>query len=319
MGWGNAGYLTTQYCGSDIMREWMFEEGIRRSGSSLICRDRLIAVTAKLASTECSPVAIPGSVGDSLLRLICVCIGQDYSLLVNLLVICFKCKDRTAMAQESTMEWKTRNGNSVIVEAENGELFVSLEGDDFEIDHSRAVFDRVQQKTVLFAGVHSTPTGKQFKACILTRGHEDELKQLRENSKPTEPLTYEVVEHTNYIPDGWGGRMEKTELRLRANKTRTEMTDKEGELNIRINKTRDVPDDAEPGDEYTLDDLLEDTRTRDERDQDALNEAAEKGETVTIKSWTEMCPHDHRECNVDHMTRIATPGGEIRTERVHTY
>jgi hypothetical protein len=57
----------------------------------------------------------------------------------------------------------------------------------------------------------------------------------------------------------------------------------------------------------------------EEKDQDALEESAEIGEEVVISKTTTYCNDSSKECNLDHVTRVATPEGEIETRRTHTY
>lgn len=133
------------------------------------------------------------------------------------------------------------------------------------------------------------------------------------------PLQYEVEEYTKTSRAGGWGKQELTKQRLRTNKSYAEMTERERELHRKVDTDYDVPEDAEDGDVFALGDILDDPRTSDEIEQDALDEAVETGEEVVINSSTTDCNDPSRECNLDHVTRVATPDGEINTQRTHTY
>ena len=132
------------------------------------------------------------------------------------------------------------------------------------------------------------------------------------------PLTYEVTEYTKTSRAGGWGKREVTKQRLTPSKSMGDMDERERELHRRVDTDR-VPDDAEPGDELTFEDLLDDPRTTDEREQDALDEAAESDEEVVVWRDTARCNDSREECNLDHVTRVATPDGEIETRRTHTW
>lgn len=133
-----------------------------------------------------------------------------------------------------------------------------------------------------------------------------------------EPLTYTVEEYTTTSRAGGWGEQTFEKTRLAPSKPTGDMDERQRELHGRVDTGR-VPDDAEPGDVLTFADLLDDPRTRDERDQDALTEAAETGQDVVISRQTAPCNDSREECSLDHVSKIATPDGEIETRRTHTW
>jgi len=225
-----------------------------------------------------------------------------------------------------TIEWTTDTGSDVTVSADNGTLFVTLEGSDetgagVSFDEQRATVTVERGTDVLDCGKQRDDSGERFRAFVPLEVSRDEIKQLKEDSIPEqtdEPLTFVVEEYTKTSRAGGWGKRKITKQRLNRNKSHAEMTDRQRELSTRIDTDR-VPDDAESGDVLTVDDLLDDPRTRDERDQDALDEAAETGEKVVISTSTTSCNEPREECNLDRVTRVATPEGEIETRRTHTY
>lgn len=228
--------------------------------------------------------------------------------------------------QKLTIEWTTDAGSDVTVEAENGTLFVTLEGNDetgasVSFERQSATLTRERATDVLDCGVQRDNSGERFRAFVPLEVDKADIEQLREGSKPEqtdEPLAYRVEEFTTTSTAGGWGKQEITKQRLVANKSFAEMTDRQRELSLRVNTDR-VPDGVEAGDVLTLEDLLGDARTRDEKEQEALEEAAETGEEVVISKTTTECNDPAKECNLDHVTRIATPDGEIETRRTHTY
>lgn len=218
---------------------------------------------------------------------------------------------------QEEITFTTERGADVTVTAENGTLFVSVDSSAITIDRTSAFVEAYKGMDVLNLGTHRVQGDRQ-KLQIPVGENKDEIEQLREDSEPEptdEPLAYEVTETTR--KGSWG--QEITKQKLRATKPHGEMTEKEKELNMKVNKKNDVPNDAEAGDIVALEDILGDTRTREEKDQDALEEASETGEEVVISKTTTDCNDPSKECNLDHVTRVATPDGEIETRRTHTY
>jgi len=165
---------------------------------------------------------------------------------------------------------------------------------------------------VLDLGTHRIK-GERQTVQVPVGEHKGEVEQLREDSElePTdEPLAYEVAGETR--KGSWGQK-------LQATKPYGEMTDRQMDLDMRVRAKRDMPDDVSAGDIVPVEDLLEDPRTQDGKEQDALEEAAETGEEIVISKSTESCNDASRECNLDHVSRVATPDGEIETRRTHTY
>lgn len=211
----------------------------------------------------------------------------------------------------------TDRGANVTVTADNGTLLVSVEADDITIDQTTARIGTLKQQPVLHLGEHRVQ-GTREKIHIPITEHKHDLEQLRENSEPEptdEPLTYEVVESTR--TGGWG--QEITTQRLRPTKPFSERTDKQRELHWKIHERHDVPNGVEAGDIIPIEDLLDDTRTREEKNQDAIEEAGETGDVVVINKTTTPCNDSGKECDIDHVTRIAHPDGTIETKRRHTY
>lgn len=218
---------------------------------------------------------------------------------------------------QDEITFTTDRGSEVTVTADTGTLFVSVESSAITISRTSAFVETHKGTDVLNLGAHRVQGTRQT-IQIPVEGRQEEIEQLAEDSKTDAPLVYEVEEYTETSRAGGWGKREITKQRLSPNKSFSEMTDREQSLSHQV-KTDRVPDDAEPGDVLTLEDLLDDPRTREERDQDALDEAAETGEEVVISETTTDCNDASRECSLDHVTRVATPGGEIETRRTHTY
>lgn len=228
---------------------------------------------------------------------------------------------QTALADggEHKMEW-TDDDKDVTVTAEEGTLYVTLESPDITFERVRARLDTVKGREVLNAGKQRLDSGKQIRALVTLGGRREEIEQLKADSEPEQtdtPLAYEVKEYETEVGIDWKKTVTKTHLV--PTKKRKHMTDRQRELHRRVDTDHDVPEDAIAGDVYTVEDLLDDPRTAEERDQDALDEAAETGETVVINRSTTGCNDPSKECSLDKVARIATPDGEIKTERTHTY
>lgn len=130
-------------------------------------------------------------------------------------------------------------------------------------------------------------------------------------------LTYEVEEHTT-LRKTTGPDI--TELKLIASKRHEEMSEDEKDLWMEVKLYGEVPDDAEAGDVYLPTEVLPDGhQTAAERDQAALDEAAETGDVVVISEGTTGCNDDDKECSLDRVARVATPEGDIEKRRTHTY
>jgi hypothetical protein len=76
----------------------------------------------------------------------------------------------------------------------------------------------------------------------------------------------------------------------------------------------------------TIEDALAEHETQQQRQhereaerQAALTEAQETGERVAIETGTVPCDGSAIECDLDRVTRYATPEGEIETERIHLH
>jgi len=221
-----------------------------------------------------------------------------------------------------SIEFESDTGVNIEATAESGMLFVAIDGDGLNIDRTSAELTEARGMEVLDAGTHRVGGERQHLNIVLDGlrdGLRDELEDLRESSKTDEPLQYEVVERTKKTRAGGWGEREVSSRSLSTNKTLREMTEREAELHRQIDVEKDVPEDADPGDVLKLDDLLDDTRTKEEREQDALDEAAETGEEVVLESGTAPCSDPSEECNLDHVSRVATPDGEIETRRTHTW
>lgn len=226
---------------------------------------------------------------------------------------------QTAVADggEPMIEW-TDGGKDVTVTADRGTLYVSLEGPDVSFTDVRADLTTVKGREVLDAGHQRTDDGEKIRALVTIGDRREDIEQLREGSEPEQtdtPLAYEVREWTT--TGSWD--QEITHQKLVATKDRAEMTERQRELHRKVDADNDVPEDAIAGDVYTAEDLLDDPRTGEEREQDAIEEAAETGESVVINKSTTSCNDPSKECSLDKVTRIATPEGEIKTERTHTY
>jgi len=214
-----------------------------------------------------------------------------------------------------SIEFTTDRGADVTVRAESGTLFVTFDAGDASVDDASARLDRENGMDVLDAGTHRDNSGERFRALIPVGDRRDAIEQLREDSKDDSPLTYKVEEYSKGT-GSWG--QELTDEKLVPSKSYSEMSEREQDLSRKVDTDR-VPDDAEPGDVLTLEDLLDDTRTSDEKDQGALDEAVETGEEIVISKSTTSCNDPAKECNLDHVTRVATPDGDIETRRSHTY
>ncbi|RLM94369.1 hypothetical protein D3D01_16025 [Haloarcula sp. Atlit-7R] len=213
------------------------------------------------------------------------------------------------------LSFTTDRGADVTVRAESGTLFVTFDAGNASVEDSSARLDREKGMDVLDAGTHRDNSGERFRALIPVDDRRDEIEQLREDSKDDSPLTYEVEEYSKGT-GSWG--QELTGQKLVPSKSYNEMTEREQDLSMKVDTDR-VPDDAEPGDVLTFEDLLDDARTNEEKDEDALDEAAETGEEVVINKSTTSCNDSSKECNLDHVTRVATPEGDIESRRTHTY
>jgi len=213
------------------------------------------------------------------------------------------------------VEFTTDRGADVMVRAEAGSLKITFDAGSTSVEDASAQLDREKGMDVLDAGTHRDDSGERFRALIPVGDRREEIEQLREDSKDDSPLIFEVKEYSKGT-GSWGQKL--TSEKLVPSKSYTEMSEREKELKRRVD-TDCVPDDAEAGDVLTLEDVLDDPRTRDERDRDARDEAAETGEEVVINKSTTSCNDSSRECNLDRVTRVATPEGEIETRRTHTY
>lgn len=231
-------------------------------------------------------------------------------------------------SSNDSIEWTTDSGSDVTVTAEGGTLYVSLDGTDetgagVQFERQRATLTVERGTDVLDAGTQRDDSGERFRALVPVEVDVEDVEALREASEisPTdEPLRYEVVEREESKPslDGWGGGT-RTVQTLSATKDAREMTDRQTELHRRVDAETDVPDEADPGDVLAVDELLDDPRTAEEREQDAVDEAVDTGEEVVISESTTDCDDSDRECSLDRVTRVATPDGEVETRRVHTH
>ena len=224
--------------------------------------------------------------------------------------------DTTNADDEAEIEFTTDSGTDVTVTAQNGDLRVTVPS--LSVTREHAQLTSKKGTDVLDAGHQQTADGETIHALLVVGDRRDEIEQLRADSEIEQtdaPLTYEVETYSKGT-GSWG--QELTGERLVASKPFAEMTDRQQSLSVRVDTDR-VPSDAEPGDVLTPDDLLDDARTTEERDADALEEAEETGEEVVISVTATDCNDDTVECSLDHVHRIATPGGEIKTERIHTY
>lgn len=216
------------------------------------------------------------------------------------------------------LSFETDSGADVIVWAESGTIYATFGAGDLSAEGTRASLTTKRGIECLDCGTHRDDSGEKHRVHIPTDGHREEIEELREDSKSDEPLRYEVVEHTETSRAGGWGEREITTQKLSANKSVAEMTEREQTLSHKVDTDR-APEDTEVGDVLALDDLLDDARTADEKDQDALDEAAETGEEVVISKTTTDCNDSSEECNLDHVTRVATPEGDVETRRTHTY
>jgi hypothetical protein len=218
--------------------------------------------------------------------------------------------------EPDSITFTTDRGSDVTVTAEAGQLFVTIDSSAITINQTSAVVETCKGTVVLALGIHRVQ-GNREAIKVPIEEYKEDIEELRKESKDDSPLTYEVEEFTHTIRSDWGNK-DVTKHRLSPSKTYGEMTGREQTLSHRVN-TDDVPSEAEPGDVLTLDDLLDDTRTKAEKEQDALDEAVKTGEEVTISKTMTPCNSSSKECNLDHVTRVATPGGDIETRRTHTY
>lgn len=134
-----------------------------------------------------------------------------------------------------------------------------------------------------------------------------------------EPLRFKVVEKRKVNPKISGA----TYHRIEAQKPPEDRTDEESRIVRKVNARHDVPEDAEDGDEFTVEELAEaidrDLRPESQKEQDALREAREAGETVTVWKTTDFCDDSSKQCSTDTVRKVATPDGEIETQREHTF
>jgi len=202
--------------------------------------------------------------------------------------------------------------------AESGTLFAEFDAGNISADKTTARVVNKRGGEWLDCGNHRDDSGEKHHIHIPVDDRRDAIEQLVERSKDDSPLTYRVEEFTKTSTAGGWGEREITKQRLVPSKSHSEMTDREQALSLKVDTDR-VPDDAEPGDVLTFEDLLDDARTREEKEQDALDEAAETSEEVVISKSTTSCNDASKECNLDHVTRVATPGGDIEKRRTHTY
>jgi hypothetical protein len=224
---------------------------------------------------------------------------------------------------EDTIEFETDRGAHVTVTARKGTLYVDLTSDDLSFTRESASLTEKKGRNVLACGHQRTDDGEKINALVPIKEHKDALEELREASEPEpveptdEPLRYTVEEYQKTIGVDW--KREVTKQRLAVTKSRQEMTERQTELHGRVDTEHDIPEGAEVGDEYRIDGLLDDPRTSEERDQDAIAEAADTGEEVVISTSTTSCSDPNRECSLDRVSRVATPDGEIKSRRTHTY
>jgi len=215
------------------------------------------------------------------------------------------------------VKFQTERGADVTVTADSGTVHVGVDSPAVDIENTVGRLEEHKGTDVLNLGKHRVQGDRQI-IQIPVDGHKDDIEKLREESKDDSPLTYTVEENTMTTRSGGWGKQEITKQKLVASKTFTEMTEREQELSHKV-PTERVPDDAEPGDVLTLGDLIDDPRTTEEKEQEALDEAAEIGEEVIVNRTTEPCSDRGKECNLDQISKIATPDGEIVTRRTHTY
>ena len=224
---------------------------------------------------------------------------------------------RTDDSTEPTIEW-TNGDKEIIVSADTGTLHVDFRSPDTWFTNTPAELKTVEGRDALDAGQQRDDNGEKFVALVPIGDRREEIEQLREDSEIEQtdtPLAYEVVEQTKRVR----GAREITKQKLDATKDRAEMTDRQRDLHRKVDTENDVPADAIAGDVHTVEDLLEDPRTDEEIEQDALDEAAETGEAVVLNKTTTTCNDPSKQCLTDKITRLATPEGEIETDRTHTY
>ena len=219
---------------------------------------------------------------------------------------------------ETTIEFQTDNGADVSLWAESGTLFARFDAGDISVEKTTARVVSKRGDEWLDCGYHRDDSDEKHHIHIPVGERSDAIKQLREDSKDDSPLTYEVEQYTKTTRAGGWGKREITKERLVPSKSYAEMTEHEQELKHKVDTDR-VPADAEPGDILTFDDLLDDARTAEEKEQEAVEEAAATGDEVVINKSTTSCNDSSKECNLDHVTRVATPEGGIETRRTHTY
>lgn len=104
---------------------------------------------------------------------------------------------------------------------------------------------------------------------------------------------------------------------------RDALTDRQYQLRGRVvQDPRKVPEDADPGDTYTIDEILDDVRTVAEIREDAIEKARQKAietdENIVIQTAADECMDPMRECELDQIVEYVNPFGEIETKRMHT-
>jgi len=218
----------------------------------------------------------------------------------------------------NTIEFETDSDADVTLWAESGTLFAEFDAGDISTDQTTARVVTKRGDELLDCGNHRDNSGTKHHIHIPVGDRRDDIEQLVEDSKDDSPLTYRIEEYTKISTAGGWGKREITKQRLSPSKSYSEMSEREQDLSRKVDTDR-VPDDAEPGDVLTFEDLLDDARTDEEKDQDALDEAAETGEEVVINKSMTDCNDSSKECNLDHVTRVATPEGDTETRRTHTY
>lgn len=211
------------------------------------------------------------------------------------------------------ISFTTERGTEILVVAEAGKLFATANSSQLNFERARARLEG----GYLDCGVQRTTSGKKVNAKIPVGDSESEIESLREKSKSAAELRFEVVQETRFVRVL--GQREKREVKkLSANKAFAEMTENEKELAAQIDN-ESVPEGATMGDLLTPEELLDDARTRDEKDQDALKEAEKTGEEVVIYERTGDCIDPSKDCSLDRELRVATPSGEIEMRRQHMH
>jgi len=223
----------------------------------------------------------------------------------------------TSEDTDDGIEFTTERGADVRVTADGETLWVDVTSDAVNLD-TTGHLDTHEGRDVLNCGRHRVGGSRQI-IQIPVDDRRESIENLKTDPTTDEPLTYEVVEKEESRPslDGWGGGTRTVKM-LSPSKEQKQRTDRQRELHLRVDTDR-IPEEAEVGDVLTFEDLLDDARTADEQDQDALNKAADTGEEVVINESMTDCNDTSKECNLDHVTKVATPEGEIETRRSHTY